>query len=796
MPEMTVHDITHLDALWEMASLLAQDKIELSIPEAFVFGGAVLLHDAAMSYAAYPQGIKELQETTIWKDLFELSAAKADQSFESQDLINETNLAALRALHAKQASKLSSAQWRINDQVFHFIDVDELRYFYAETIGQIAESHWWPIHKIEEMLSVKLGPLPGKTHGKVDKVKVACLLRSADAIHLDSRRAPSFTQALILPKGESADHWDFQNRLAAPYIESDEVVFTSSRPFKLEQASAWWLAFDTMNMVNSELQNTGALLKSLGLNGLAASQVRGVSSPSSLAKLIKTDQWTPINSTVRISDVPKIVETLGGAKLYGQDESVAIRELIQNASDAIAARRTLQDRAHNWGEISVRIEEKDGQHWLAIEDNGVGMSSSVLCGPMIDFGTSFWKSSLATVEFPGLLSKHKTITGKYGIGFFSVFMLGDNVRVTSRKFNHSIDQVNSLEFFDGLSSRPILYKPNSEKILPDGGTLVEVKLKNNPNEKGGLLYKGGSSLYREDKLISLDRLVAKICPALPVNVTTCTNGNTKVAVEANDWQTIPPEILISRITGSDIKGSPSLKNFRNITESCGKIVGRAMIKTSYSIQESGAVTVGGLHSCNISYIHGIFVGDEETASRNTARVKASNTALKKWATEQGKIIQRSKINDDDKSSAASIILSLGGKIGNLPIAHDHEYNWKSTSQIKNKLKSIKGESSIIFVESHELSFTDDADDFISPSDFDQHFKIRENVFSIEEQISVDNKAFQKIDSNIPESPLFDLIESLSFEMGLDSYFGFSVVGDALNQEVERYALIIFDPTEE
>src|SRR5579862_6210090 len=54
IPEYTVHDVTHLDALWETASLITPTELDLNPPEAFVFGAAVLLHDAGMTLAAYP----------------------------------------------------------------------------------------------------------------------------------------------------------------------------------------------------------------------------------------------------------------------------------------------------------------------------------------------------------------------------------------------------------------------------------------------------------------------------------------------------------------------------------------------------------------------------------------------------------------------------------------------------------------------------------------------------------------------------------------------------------------------
>lgn len=63
LPHMTIHDVTHLDALWEMAAIACGNVVNLNPAEAFVFGGAVLLHDAAMSLAAFPGGVAELKQT-------------------------------------------------------------------------------------------------------------------------------------------------------------------------------------------------------------------------------------------------------------------------------------------------------------------------------------------------------------------------------------------------------------------------------------------------------------------------------------------------------------------------------------------------------------------------------------------------------------------------------------------------------------------------------------------------------------------------------------------------------------
>src|SRR5882757_7156540 len=56
LPKLTQHEISHLDALWETASLISGDNYPLNPLEAFVLGGSILLHDSALSYDVYKDG--------------------------------------------------------------------------------------------------------------------------------------------------------------------------------------------------------------------------------------------------------------------------------------------------------------------------------------------------------------------------------------------------------------------------------------------------------------------------------------------------------------------------------------------------------------------------------------------------------------------------------------------------------------------------------------------------------------------------------------------------------------------
>ncbi len=70
LPDLTVHDITHSDALWEMADIIAGPNISLTPTEAFVLGGAFLIHDLGLGVAAYPEGVKSLKDQLIWQDTY------------------------------------------------------------------------------------------------------------------------------------------------------------------------------------------------------------------------------------------------------------------------------------------------------------------------------------------------------------------------------------------------------------------------------------------------------------------------------------------------------------------------------------------------------------------------------------------------------------------------------------------------------------------------------------------------------------------------------------------------------
>lgn len=736
LPDMTVHDISHLDALWDTASLVAEGAVSVNPVEAFVLGASILLHDAGMSVAAYPGGVPAVMATVAWQDAIARAALFAregggdsiDPTNPSDAQIKQILPSVLRQLHAERAKALAEQAWLSADGTqTYLIEDSDLRVFYGPTIGQIAHSHWWSVHKIEEQLSGDLGALANKTRNVVDRVKLACLLRVADALHLDSLRAPRFLRTLTRPSGFSSLHWSFQERLARPHVELDAVVFTTGQPFGREEAEAWWLAYETLTAVDRELRDVDLLLQSRDREVLKTRRVKGAGSPELLSRTVQTRDWRPIDARLRATDVPRIVENLGGSKLYGDNPAVALRELIQNAADAIQARRKYQQRPENWGRITVSLEKRGNDYWLLVEDNGIGMSEQVLTGPLLDFGTSFWRSSLAMEAFPGLLASGMDSIGRFGIGFFAVFMLGDVIKVYSRRCDKGNDTGRLLEFSGGTTAHPIIVSAQ-EGVPIDGGTRVEVRLKEEPSGPSGILSGG----YHADMTQSLSMLVGAIAPSLDV-ATSVSEGNVIHPVASpGDWHHMADTDLIRRVNpGEEVNRSRrhlDSQLMRSIKEPDGTLSGRAFISpTQYSFvrSDSGWITIAGLRANRLRNIQGVLLGETITVARDLARPRVSDEALARWASEQATLICDRVEDEERQAKSAEVVLECGGEVGALKVARWGS-EWLNANELESRLCEV-GEIVVGF--DGEFEYNEDLDD-VHPRSFRDHFEQRSDVVTI------------------------------------------------------------------
>jgi hypothetical protein len=498
LPQLTVHDLTHADALWDVASEICGPKYTLNPLEAFVLGAGFLLHDAGMALAAYRGGLSELKNSPEYRDAVVAAWKKngvddptTDQRISPDDAIdNEAIFQVLRVRHASQAKVLVTALWTqpATGRTMALVQNDDLLESYGELIGNISASHHWPVTEVARFFGDSTSASAAWPRAwDVDGLALACILRCADACAIDETRAPSFLFALRKPEGASKRHWTFQNKIYPAKRRDDGLVFESKSPFLSNESEDWWLCFDAIAVGDQEFRSSDALLTDRKRQPLAVRRIVGANDPDVLTNTIKVEGWKPVNTQPRISDPQSIIERLGGRQLYGDAPIVPIRELVQNAVDAIRARRFLDPLFRPTptekypGKVLIQIiripETQD--YWLSVEDNGIGMSERVITGSLLDFGTSFWSSEIAAQLYPGLPSEQSfRPTGKFGIGFFSIFMYSNVAKVVSREFRSALGAWNVLTFAHGIKGRgKFSVEPNCEGITSlDVKTRISIRV--------------------------------------------------------------------------------------------------------------------------------------------------------------------------------------------------------------------------------------------------------------------------------------------------------------------------------
>jgi hypothetical protein len=704
LPFLTLHDESHFNALWRLADQIAGPDYKLTPLEAFVFGGAVLLHDAANTVVAFPGGIDEIRATPEWNDAFtEWKQGQLAQGAQPAETDTRTILLqALRALHAERAETLASFEVKVGDATFHLIEDDQLREHLGDLIGAIAASHHWDIEKLPLRLRERVGGLQGlPTSYTVRPILLACLLRCADAAQLDQQRTPDFLYGLLKLQGVSEAHWRAQNRLSPPFVDTEDkhsLVFTSTKPFGEQDAQAWWLAYEAIRLANGELRASNSLLRDLRFPPFAINQVRGAESPLRLAELVVAKGWRPVTAEIRVTRVRDVVEMFGGEQLYGHDLGVPLREMIQNAADAIRYRRQLEaPRSLYSGRIIVRLRKtEEGDGWvftLTVEDDGLGMSEAVLTGPLIDFGSSYISSSLVKSERPGLLSKGRIRIGKFGIGFFSAFMLSDNVSVSSRPFDEGLESVRTLRFDDGLRTRPILLNARPIDFDSTVSTRVLLKVSQEHLQRMLILRKG----IGDGRTVTLRQLVACTCPMLDCDVYVDELDGELVLAHRAQWYDDDAAAWLKEIlaleadenSDKQIAAVERIAPFLRFIDNEDKAAGRAAMSW---IGGLGVRCIGTLRGGHFGMSSDEYAGSIDFQTNDPRRVSGKIRRAERipaWATEQAHLYSTAPLQPNEKHIIARRVAMFGGD-ATAVVFMTVDRVWRSISEIADML--INGET--------------------------------------------------------------------------------------------------------
>ena len=135
------------------------------------------------------------------------------------------------------------------------------------------------------------------------------------------------------------------------------------------------------------------------------------------------------------TEVSKLLDIVANS-LYTEKE-IFLRELVSNSSDACEKLRYVSQtdsKAPKTNKFQIRIHLNEKNKTISIKDNGIGMDDKDM---QSNLGTI---AKSGTEEFIKKMGDKKgdiNQIGKFGVGFYSSFMVSDQVLVRSKKYDSS-----------------------------------------------------------------------------------------------------------------------------------------------------------------------------------------------------------------------------------------------------------------------------------------------------------------------------------------------------------------------
>ncbi len=177
--------------------------------------------------------------------------------------------------------------------------------------------------------------------------------------------------------------------------------------------------------------------------------------------------------------------------IYSNKE-IFLREILSNASDAIDKYKYLsltQPEKYPLRDHLIRIVVNKEERYIEVKDNGIGMNKEELETNLGTIAKSGSKEFLAQHK-EELKDKDANIIGQFGVGFYSAFMVGKRIEVTTKKEGESAYRFSS----DGVEMYEIEDIDSSEV-----GTSVRVYLKDDEED---IKYSEYLEYYKIESLVN------------------------------------------------------------------------------------------------------------------------------------------------------------------------------------------------------------------------------------------------------------------------------------------------------
>lgn len=448
--QFTLHDETHCLRVTHLMAMVADSVLyKLNAIEIALLILSAYFHDQGMIVDAHE--MKTIKASTEWKlyeqnwisdhpNYGEANTRLSDPLITSLEknrtieIIDELNAAMfteyIRQRHGERSVAYLQHTYR-NDrrlELFNRTIVDLL--------GTICLSHVKPAESITASNGFRFDELVGNV--KVNAPLLAYILRLADILDFDRERTPdSLYKAIQFTSPVSLEEWEKHRSIIGWEISGNRIVIAAecSHP-AYERAIRNFL-----DWIDNEL----TAVRSWGLTLPAEFVKDRLNLPERVDRSRVGPMVDPVSRqpaynyfdleiTLSRNEVVKLLMTTG---LYN-NKSLFIRELLQNGLDALRHRQALY-LANSMDtpklEVSFEHVQENGIDVVRCTDNGVGMNETIIERFLTRAGRSYYRSP--EFEQERVLFREKGCDfdpcARFGIGFMSCFMFGDDVIIRTRR---------------------------------------------------------------------------------------------------------------------------------------------------------------------------------------------------------------------------------------------------------------------------------------------------------------------------------------------------------------------------
>lgn len=443
--EYTLHDSTHFLRVIELMAYILGDTIKhLNDIEITLLILSAFYHDQGMLIDSSEFYILESSDDYIifrenWylshpnygeiSKLINTTYISEDEKFKLSKKLVELDTAMLTAYLRDKHGE------RAHDYILQTFANDKRIYIYgislADDLAEICLSHTKSINWITNNKRLKFDENIGSVC--VNTIFLSFVLRLADILDFDSDRTPDvlfnsihFTNPISVlewQKHRSVRGWQLSEQKVQFTMYFDHPVYEKTTRTFLD-----WID-DELEGVHAEVRKFPAEFANYKI------KVADKVDRSRIGAKNNSYLFHDLEFSLSRNEVVKLLMT---DNLY-QNSSLFLRELLQNSLDAIRLRKAiLKKDGFNWMDGKVQFRhylDEEGQEVVECQDNGCGMDEMIITNFLGKVGRSYYRSP----EFEQLRSKLRENDAdfepcsQFGIGFMSLFMVGDRIIITTRK---------------------------------------------------------------------------------------------------------------------------------------------------------------------------------------------------------------------------------------------------------------------------------------------------------------------------------------------------------------------------